>query len=83
MYGFDDFFKNLPPDLQRLDFIKSNRGYYGRQQEEVSFEIPLPADIDIQKLRCFTLRRYSIRITRHHKLEEFNVLITSKQSEID
>ena len=34
-----------------LDFIKSNRGYYGRQQEEVSFEIPLPADIrQIQKL---------------------------------
>lgn len=46
LYGFDDFFKNLPPDLQRLDFIKSNRGYYGRQQEDVSFEIPLPADID-------------------------------------
>jgi hypothetical protein len=46
LYGFDDFFKNLPDDLQRLDFIKSNRGYYGRQQEEVSFEIPLPADID-------------------------------------
>ena len=45
LYGFDDFFKNLPDDLERLDFIKSNRGYYGRQQDDVSFDIPLPDDI--------------------------------------
>lgn len=46
LYGFDDFFDNLPDDLERLDFIKSNRGYYGRQQDDVAFEIPLPESLD-------------------------------------
>jgi len=46
LYGFDDFFTNLPDDLERLDFIKSSRGYYGRREEEVSFDIPLPDDIN-------------------------------------
>jgi len=46
LYGFDDFFENLPDNLERLDFIKSNRGYYGRQQEDVDFEIPLPESLD-------------------------------------
>ena len=55
LYGFDDFFKNLPDDLERLDFIKSNRGYYGRQQDGISFDIPLPDDISrFKNLSAYT-----------------------------
>jgi len=46
LYGFDDFFNSLPDELERLDFIKSNRRYYGsRSQPEASIEIPIPDTI--------------------------------------
>ena len=43
LYGFDEFFDTLPDDLERLDFVKGNRGY-GRQEEK-PFSVKLPSTI--------------------------------------
>ena len=40
LYGFDDFFETLPDNLERLDFVKSNRSYGGREDKPFSVKLP-------------------------------------------
>ncbi len=40
LYGFDEFFENLPDELERLDFVKS-----GHQANEQPFSVNLPSSI--------------------------------------
>jgi hypothetical protein len=43
LYGFDEFFETLPENLERLDFVKGNRGY-GRGEDK-PFSVKLPPAI--------------------------------------
>jgi hypothetical protein len=46
LYGFDDFFKGLPKNLGRLDFIKSSGGYgYRNNDIPEDFTIDIPSQI--------------------------------------
>ena len=40
LYGFDDFFETLPDNLERLDFVKGNRGYGGGEDKPFSVKLP-------------------------------------------
>lgn len=40
LYGFDDFFKGLPKNLGRLDFIKSSGGYGSKPDNDLNITIP-------------------------------------------
>jgi len=41
LYGFDEFFDNLPDNLERLDFVKSNSRYSGdNDNNDLSVELP-------------------------------------------
>ncbi len=44
LYGFEEFFKQLPKNLERLDFVKSDRGY-GRASKDSTFSVNLPKEI--------------------------------------
>lgn len=55
LYGFDEFFENLPDGLERLDFVKSNSGY-GSQKDEKPFAVELPKTISrFKKLNALHL----------------------------
>lgn len=45
LYGFDEFFENLPNNLERLDFVKSNNRGYGSKNKEEDFAVELPPSI--------------------------------------
>jgi len=45
LYGFDEFFENLPNNLERLDFVKSNNRGYGNRDKEEDFAVELPPSI--------------------------------------
>ncbi len=40
LYGFDEFFENLPDNLERLDFVKSSGRFGSDDKSEVSLELP-------------------------------------------
>lgn len=44
IYGFEEFFENLPENLERFDFVKTNRGY-GRQNDDNVISVELPPSI--------------------------------------
>ena len=45
LYGFDEFFENLPKGLERFDFSVNNSRYYGGGEEVKDFALKLPDSI--------------------------------------
>ena len=45
LYGFEEFLDKLPNTLKRFDFEKTNRGGYGRQDQEKTPSVSLPNKI--------------------------------------
>ena len=40
IYGFEEFFESLPDELERFDFVKSNRRYRGESESTISVKLP-------------------------------------------